>query len=199
MKTVPHPFLIYNFLASHCCVFLLSLAFPTSGLEPCLTCTALGRVFPFTFPNWEKAPYQTQSNRELKAFQHIRELWYSHKFPSESSCSGAFSLSWIPLQVWLGNPRKLQIISIYIASICFGQRKDMPFSSALLLPLDEGEEQASTAKTSAFMINIVLWHMILVQMVTNFTGIHTLLWGAHLVNPYKLRPALHRAELDFEC
>lgn len=38
----------------------------------------------------------------------------------------------------------------------------MPFSSALLLPLDEGEEQASTAKNSAFMINIVLWHMILV-------------------------------------
>lgn len=72
--------------------------------------------------------------------------------------------------------------SIHVASACFGQRKDMSFSSALFLPVDEAEEMAGTAKNRALTINIVLWHM----TVTSFTRIHVLLWATHLVNLCKL-------------
>lgn len=123
----------------------------------------------------------------------MRELQQGRQLPSGSSCSDAIPSPWIPLQVWLGNPRKLQFRSVHSASFCSGQRKDKPFSSALLLPVDEAEP-AGTAKISVFTTNTVLWHITLAKTVT--TGIHTLLWATHLANPCKLWPALHRAQLQ---
>lgn len=77
--------------------------------------------------------------------------------PLTSHVQGVILSPGITLRVWPGNPRKLYFRCICIESTCFGQRKDRPFSSELLLTIDEAEELAGTAKFNAFMINIVLW------------------------------------------
>lgn len=148
MKNVPYSFLIYTFLAS-----LVALAF-SPWSHPSQN-TAPGRGFLFSFPNWKNTSYQTQNNRKIKSLQHTRELQQGRQLPSGSSCSGAIPSPWIPLQVWLRNPRKLQFRSVHSASFCSGQRKDKPFSSALLLPVDEAEP-AGTAKISVFTTHTVL-------------------------------------------